>query len=83
MSDASRGFKMVPAERLADKLREKHQQDEGTEVGASGNPENSPWFCAARINAYPSISRGSAFVWGTAAAGRVHSRTTDRRHEWQ
>ena len=81
-SDASSGFMMDAGMRLADKLRKKHHQDEGSEVGASGNPVNTPSFCAARNIACPSLS-GETRACGTVAAGRVLSRTTSRRHECQ
>lgn len=83
MSDASRGFKTVQAERLADKLPKKHHKDEESEVRASGNPVNTSSFYVARLNAYPSISRGSAFSCEAAAVGRVHSRASRRSNQWQ
>lgn len=83
MSDASRGFKTVQAERLADKLPKKHHKDEESEVRASGNPVNTSSFYVARLNAYPSFSRGTAFSCEAVAAGRVPSRASQRRTQCQ
>lgn len=83
MSDAPTSFKTVAEQELADKLPKKHHQDEESEVRASGNPMNTSSFYVARINAYPSVSRGTAFSCETAAVGRVHSRASQRSIQWQ
>ena len=81
-SDASSGFKPVAGMHLADKLGEKHRQNDGAEVRASGISQYNPAFCAARHIGFPSETGETVSTCGAAAAGRVLSRST-RRHECQ
>lgn len=76
------GFMMDAGMRLADKQGKLHRRNDGPEAGAS-NTKNSPSFHAARHIGFPSVSGETVPMCGAAAAGRVLSRTTERRHECQ